>query len=322
MTNNNSLGPDPLTTSNNPQPIANNPQPLSDIPQVPVQSPGEGVGGYIQANPGPVVMEQTIPIQVAPVQTAPIQAPASLDVMQNPFTQPIQSLPEIQSIVAEPVVAQSYMQTSTFMPPTQDIGPIEVNEIKPNIVEPIKTSGGKINIVLGIFIFLGIILLIILAVWIITNNANKQNTINDVNITPTITQTQSGNSINPTTPLLEEDASDALVTIDETRIVVNSPLPNQFIPKEGATMALEGQMKGFFEGTMNYRILDDSNTIIATGIINAEGDNYDAFANFNEQITIAPFTESSAINGKIEFFEESMKDGSTKVVASIPLKFQ
>ena len=73
---------------------------------------------------------------------------------------------------------------------------------------------------------------------------------------------------------------------------------------------------------MGYRIIDDSNTIIATGVITAEGDNYSSFVSFNDQITIAQFMSSSAINGKIEFYETSMKDGSIKILASIPLRFQ
>lgn len=285
MTNNNSLDKDPLTNSN-------------DLNR-PIQGFGQREGGYLQQNLGPINLEKP---------SQPIIEPTKVSQAIPVNTQILEPLPPIET-TQNPFVAQS----TTPITPVKDN--VTLEEIK-----PVKKSDDKINIILVLAIFLVIVLIFVVIVLVMLNNSNKiKGTENlELNITQSITKPLAS----PATQTDETDNIIRLAIYDNTRILVTSPLPNQFITKEGVSIALEGQMKGFFEGTMGYRILDEFNTKLATGVINAEGDNYISFVAFNKQITISPFTDSPATRGSIEFYETSMQNGSINVLATIPLKFQ
>ena len=285
MTNNNSLDKDPLTNSNN----------LNQ----PVQGFGQREGGYLQQNLGPINLDKKSQPIIEPIKV-PQTIPVSTDTLEP--------LPPIET-TQNPFATQSI----TPVMPIKDNVPLE--EIK-----PVKKSDDKINIILVLVIFLVVVLIFVVIVLVMLNNSN--NKIGTDNLGIYITQSITKPLISPTIQSGQTDNIIRLAIYDNTRILVTSPLPNQFISKEGVSIALEGQMKGFFEGTMGYRILDEFNTKLATGVINAEGDNYISFVAFNKQITISPFTDSPAIRGNIEFYETSMQNGSINVLATIPLKFQ
>jgi len=316
---NNSLVQDPLTNSNAFQ------------QRVPNLSDREG--GYAQENLGPINMGQpasstpaesvvkpvetpivTIPTQpigtpvLTPIESKPVQTvgnetnpPAAF--MQNPFTKPIPISTN---------TAQSTPKPSTLNIPVNNDGPIEIAPVAPKIVEEIKKPNDKVSIVLVLAVVFGIILLFALIVWVLLTNANNKKITDN---TPNITL--------PVATLTEVDYnSESKSEIDETRLVINTPTLNQVISKTGSVLALDGQMKGFFEGTMNFRILDSAGNELASGVITAIGDNLTDFTSFNKQVNIESFSSLAAIRGKIEFYETSMKDGSINVLASIPLKFQ
>lgn len=285
MTNKNALDQDPLTNSNASQRL--------------VQGFGQREGGYLQQNLGPINMAKpSQPIiepiqvsQVSPINTQTVEPLPPIETTQNPFTE----------------------QSTTPVPPIINNVPLEGNK-------PAKKSEDKINIILVLAIFLVIVLIFVVIILVMLNKSN--NVKGTDNLALNITQSITKSVLSPTIQSNEADNTIQLAVYDDTRILVTSPLPNQFITKEGVTIVLEGQMKGFFEGTMGYRIVDEFNTKLATGVITADGDNYISFVAFSKQITISPFTDSPATKGNIEFYETSMQDGSINVLATIPLKFQ
>ena len=82
-------------------------------------------------------------------------------------------------------------------------------------------------------------------------------------------------------------------------------------------MVIKGQMRGFFEGVMNYRIVDGENVILSNGIIQAQGDNYEGFVPFEVSIS---YGELESDKYFLEFYDVSMKDGSINVLSRIPLR--
>jgi hypothetical protein len=298
---NNSLNQDPLTNSNAFQ------------QRVPNLSDREG--GYAQENLGPINMAE--PVASAPVQSVvkPVETPI-ITLPTQPIGQPVNTpiiMTPVQPTTVSTSHAAAFMQNPFTQPiPVNNNGPIELAPSTPKIVEEIKKPNDKINIVLVLAIVFGVILLFALIVGVMLMNANNKKTTDN---TPVVTQ-----------PVVNDSqvdiVSDSKVVIDDTRLVINTPTLNQAISKNGSVLSLDGQMKGFFEGTMNFRILDSAGTELTTGVITAIGDNLTDFTSFNKQATIDSFSSLTATSGKIEFYETSMKDGSITVLASIPLKFQ
>lgn len=122
---------------------------------------------------------------------------------------------------------------------------------------------------------------------------------------------------NETSPLRQEVRVVFEVSEVSDRLRVIAPLPFQTF--SGGQLTVRGQMKNFFEGLMNVRIIDNAGLTVFDQSINAEGENYSDFSDF---ILVADIGDlPSGINGEgvIEFYEISMADGSEIVVLAIPV---
>jgi len=106
------------------------------------------------------------------------------------------------------------------------------------------------------------------------------------------------------------------------RLKVYAPLLRQVIFKANGELVIAGEMQGFFEGVLNYRLLSSNGISIKQGVINASEDNYGAFVAFSEEITLSTFPDGVSDNGRLELYEISMEDGGEKVLLSIPLRFK
>lgn len=121
---------------------------------------------------------------------------------------------------------------------------------------------------------------------------------------------------------LNERVDIRFLTLDLTnRLKVYSPLLKQVVSKEEPRLSLRGEMQGFFEGLMNYRVISTNGSVINEGFINADGDNYVAFVPFSKEIIMDPFSSTIGDTGRLELYELSMEDGSERVLLSIPIRF-
>jgi len=189
--------------------------------------------------------------------------------------------------------------------------PIELETQKAGpIVLQMKKRPSRI-LILSLLLIIAVIVLVVLLV--VRNNDNKgevgQNT-----PTPTVI-----NSIT-TTPTVVSPSPTITDNIDATRLQLDSPINNQTLSKAGETLLLKGRMQGFFEGTMNYRILDASGIVITSGTVTAP-DNYGQFATFEKNITVPSFATNTSTTGKFIFYEVSMKDGAETIIGILSLKF-
>lgn len=101
------------------------------------------------------------------------------------------------------------------------------------------------------------------------------------------------------------------------RLAIEAPDGDFALRQSGGDMVIKGQMRGFFEGVMNYRIVDGENVILSNGIIQAQGDNYEGFVPFEVSIS---YGELESDKYFLEFYDVSMKDGSINVLSRIPLR--
>lgn len=101
------------------------------------------------------------------------------------------------------------------------------------------------------------------------------------------------------------------------RLAIEAPDGDFALRQSGGDMVIKGQMRGFFEGVMNYRIVDGENVILSNGIIQAQGDNYEGFVPFEISIS---YGELESDKYFLEFYDVSMKDGSINVLSRIPLR--
>lgn len=118
----------------------------------------------------------------------------------------------------------------------------------------------------------------------------------------------------------ENDVPATTEVIESPRLEVFSPNDNSILDKQNPVIKFEGKMQGFFEGVMNYRIVNEDMEVVHEGYIMAMGDNYEQMADFNEEIVLT--NEEVALiknEAKIIFYEVSMKDGAEKLLLEIDI---
>lgn len=103
------------------------------------------------------------------------------------------------------------------------------------------------------------------------------------------------------------------------RLKVESPTSNQLM--EGDSILFKGEMKDFFEGTLNIRLIDEAGDTLFEDVITASGDNYGKFSIFEKNVNFVRILIGAGAEGKWQFIEYSAKDGSETILLSIPVKF-
>lgn len=106
------------------------------------------------------------------------------------------------------------------------------------------------------------------------------------------------------------------------RIKVTAPLTQQVIPVSGGKILIMGKMKDFFEGTLSVKLVGGNGGTLYKGTITADGDNYDQWADFKQEITIDPIPSTSGSPLKLEFYDTSMKDGSKKTLVTVIVRVE
>lgn len=109
------------------------------------------------------------------------------------------------------------------------------------------------------------------------------------------------------------------VTIPD-RLVVYAPLKNQLMT--GPTLHIAGKMKGFFEGILHVRLIDDKNTVIFKDVIHAKSDNYQEFALFSKDVKFGTIISTTLHNGSWQFYDISAKDESETILATVSIRFK
>lgn len=109
------------------------------------------------------------------------------------------------------------------------------------------------------------------------------------------------------------------ITSVPERLVVGNP-SSSTVHKSGEKVKLTGQMKGFFEATMNARLITDNGSELLDVVVTANEDQYEKFGAYEKEVTI-PTIPNGVTGGKWEFYEVSAKDGEEKVLLTISVKF-
>lgn len=110
-----------------------------------------------------------------------------------------------------------------------------------------------------------------------------------------------------------------IITVPD-RLVIYSPLRNQIM--KGSHVHIAGKMKGFFEGVLHVRLLDDKNTVIYKDVIHAKGDNYEQFSEFAKDVKFGTIISTTLTNGSWQFYAVSAKDSSETVLTTISIRFK
>ena len=229
-------------------------------------------------------------------------------------------LPNTINMTESPLPTLAPLSEEDFLKATNDI--------------PVKTATGMENTGSKNLIYFGwVVLILVLFVIILialknltgkTNNANVSPT---PTIEPTISITENVElTIIPTLKIINNiTLTPVIITpmLDSSRLQITSPTNNSYVtitsPGSG-TISFNGKMQGFFEGTMNYRVIDASGKVLTKDVVNASADNYGTFVSFEKIITISYVT--AILNpGRLEVYDVSMKDGAETVLAVIPLQF-
>ena len=103
------------------------------------------------------------------------------------------------------------------------------------------------------------------------------------------------------------------------RIRLFAPLSNQVT--NVSPVMFRGEMKDFFEGTLELRLLTPAGTELFRDFINASGDNYGQFAEFMKAIEFERIPLAAGDEGTWELFETSAADGTETVLLSLPVRF-
>lgn len=100
----------------------------------------------------------------------------------------------------------------------------------------------------------------------------------------------------------------------EERLQLKTPIADQSVPRD--IINLSGQMQGFFEGTMQVRVIAGTDVLLET-FVQATGDNYTDFAPFAKQLSLpADFEEDEVV---LQLYEINMRNGAEEILLEIPL---
>ena len=183
------------------------------------------------------------------------------------------------------------------------------------MVSPQNTK--KVIIILSILLLIGIVFSVsIIAIFLL--NKNSFPLIKDSSLFPTLTVDPTQTVTGTPNDSIAKIPSPTPSTIGyPNRLAIEAPDSDFALRQSGGDMVIKGQMRGFFEGVMNYRIVDGENVILSNGIIQAQGDNYEGFVPFEVSIS---YGELESDKYFLEFYDVSMKDGSINVLSRIPLR--
>ena len=106
-------------------------------------------------------------------------------------------------------------------------------------------------------------------------------------------------------------------TVSSERVKVFAPHRN--MKYTGGAVLFRGQMQDFFEGSMGLRLVGGNGGILYDTSIQAQGDNYGQFASFEQMVNPGTIPSTAGGNGKWEFYDTSMADGSVTVLVTIPV---
>ena len=101
------------------------------------------------------------------------------------------------------------------------------------------------------------------------------------------------------------------------RVKVYAPLKN--MKYTGGAVLFRGEMKDFFEGSMGLRLIGGNGGILYDTSIQSQGDNYGQFAGFEKMVNPGTIPSTAGGNGKWEFYDTSMADGSVTVLVTVPV---
>ena len=191
------------------------------------------------------------------------------------------------------------------------------------MVSPQNTK--KVIIILAFLFLLGIIFSVaVISIFLL--NKNSFPLIKDSSLFPTLTADPTQIVHDDLIPSVTDTPDDSIGKIVSptpstigypNRLAIEAPDGDFALRQSGGDMVIKGQMRGFFEGVMNYRIVDGENVILSNGIIQAQGDNYEGFVPFEVSIS---YGELESDKYFLEFYDVSMKDGSINVLSRIPLR--
>ncbi|HEX9804366.1 MAG TPA: Gmad2 immunoglobulin-like domain-containing protein [Candidatus Dojkabacteria bacterium] len=176
-----------------------------------------------------------------------------------------------------------------------------------------KSSGVFLKIVIFLFILITILLLAVIA-YMVYQDRNEDDEDNESGQE----EQQQNESQNEDSEVESEDEveQDKILYEIEDRLKIVGPDYNQTI--SGSEYTVKGEMKGFFEGVMNVRIIDNEGNVLIDEIVMAEGDNYTDFVEFTKTFDLSPFL-STIPAATLEFYEVSAKDGTDNVLLSMTL---
>lgn len=102
------------------------------------------------------------------------------------------------------------------------------------------------------------------------------------------------------------------------RLVIHAPLSQQVTAED--SVLIRGEMQDFFEGTMGIRLVNANGGTLFEGTITA-ADNYGQFVEFEEEVDYGDIPLAAGDEGEWQFFEQSAKDGSERILVTVPVRF-
>ena len=97
-------------------------------------------------------------------------------------------------------------------------------------------------------------------------------------------------------------------------IIVTEPVPYQEV---GFPLVLTGQAR-VFESVFQYRLLDDAGNVLAQNYAMANALDVGLYGDFSLEIV---YQEPKSVQGVLEVFSYSAKDGSEQDMVRIPVRF-
>jgi hypothetical protein len=174
------------------------------------------------------------------------------------------------------------------------------------------TQGKKSPIILILVLILAILIVAALAFYFLLYRSNSTST--TATVSPSVSASASATvSVAPSGTV---KATHCLKTpAKSTQIIVTSPA--DYAEVSGTNLTIKGTANAF-ENQFDYRIKDCNNETLATGFVTAEG----------EMGQNPPFERTFSIQKQnsadiyIEFYEQSMADGSETNLTQLPLRLK